>query len=117
MKFSRRDLGLGAGALALLGTGALGYRQFLGPWYTPTPYDDLLHQIVDRRPAAKLGAVAAKAMPGFDVAKLAAKLRQPGFGLSRRTRDDMAAGRVVEVAGWIVPQSVADYSALAAQFV
>ena len=116
MRVSRRDLGLGAAALALSVAGALGYHRFLGPWYTPTPYDDLLHQIVDRRPAAQLGAVAVKAMPGFEVTKLAAKLRQPGFGLSRRTRDDVAAGRTMEVAGWIVPQSVADYSALASQF-
>jgi len=116
MKLSRRDLGLGAAALALLGAGAVGYRRFLGPWYAPTAYDDLLHQIVDRRPAAQLGLPAAKAMPGFDVAKLAAKLRQPGFGLSRRARDDAAAGRVTEVSGWVVPESVALYSALAAQF-
>ena len=116
MKVTRRDLGLGAAAVALLGAGAVGYRRFLGPWYRLTPYDDLLHQITDRRPAAALGAMAAKAMPGFDVSKLAAKLRQPGFGLSRRARDDAAAGRVTEVGGWIVPDSVADYSALAAQF-
>jgi hypothetical protein len=117
MKVTRRDLGLGAAALVLVGAGAAGYRRFLGPWYRPTAYDDLLHQIMDRRPAAQLGAVAAKAMPGFDVAKLAAKLRQPGFDLSRRARDDAAVGRVTAVGGWIVPQSVADYSALAAQYV
>ena len=71
---------------------------------------------MDRRPAARLGAVAAKAIPNFDAATLAAKLRQPGFGLSRRGRDDAAAGRVMEVGGWIVPESVARYSAVAAQF-
>src|ERR1700722_11449749 len=72
MKLSRRDFGLGAAAALVLGAGALGYRRFLGPWYAPTAYDDLLHQIVDRRPAAELGAVAAKAMPNFNVASLAA---------------------------------------------
>jgi hypothetical protein len=116
MKLSRRDFGLGAAAALLLGTGALNYRRFLGPWYAPTAYDDLLHQITDRRPAAQLGAVAAKAMPNFDTGKLAAKLRQPGFGLSRRARDDAANGRVMEVGGWVVPESVGLYSALAAQF-
>ena len=88
MKISRRNLGLGTAALVLLGVGVEGYRRYFGPWYAPTPYDDLLHQIVDRRPAARLGAVAAKAIPNFDAATLAAKLRQPGFGLSRRGRDD-----------------------------
>jgi hypothetical protein len=116
MKLTRRNLGLGAAALALLGAAGVGYRQISGGWYAPTQYDDLLHQIVDRRPAAKLGAVAAKAMPGFDTAKLAAKLRQPGFGLSRRARTDAANGRVMEVGGWVVPESVGLYSALAAQF-
>jgi hypothetical protein len=116
MNISRRNFGMGAAGLALLSAGVLGYRRFLGPWYAPTAYDDLLHQIVDRRPASQLGVVAAKAMPGFDISKLAAKLRQPGFGLSRRARDDAADGRVMEVGGWIVPESVALYSALASQF-
>ena len=116
MRITRRNLTLGAAAVALLGLGTLGYRQISGGWYEPTLYDDLLHQIVDRRPAARLGAVAAKAMPGFNVEKLAATLRQSGFDLSRRARDDAPAGRVTEVGGWIVPESVARYSALAAQF-
>ena len=52
MKISRRDLGLGAAAAAVLGGAAVGYRRLFGPWYAPTPYDDLLHQI-----AAALGPV------------------------------------------------------------
>ena len=55
-------------------------------------------------------------MPRLDVAALAARLRQPGFALSRRARGDAAAGRLVEAGGWVVPESVALYSALAAQF-
>ena len=31
-------------------------------------------------------------------------------------RGDAAAGRVTEVSGWVVPESVAQYAALAAQF-
>jgi hypothetical protein len=116
MRISRRGLGLGAAALAVLGAGAFGYRHIFGPWYAPTPYDDLLHQIVDREPASLLGKAAIKTMPRFDVAALAARLRQPGFALSRRARGDAAAGRVVEAGGWLVPESVALYSALAAQF-
>jgi hypothetical protein len=115
MSMSRRDLGIGVGALVLIGGAGLGYRHFFGRWYAPTPYDDLLQQIVDRRPAARLGAEAVRAMPGFDTAKLAARLRQPGFTLSR-AREDAAAGRVTEVSGWMVPETVALYSALASQF-
>jgi hypothetical protein len=116
MTISRRDLGLGLGALALVGAASLGYQHFFGRWYAPTPYDDLLHQIVDRRPAARLGQEAVNAMPDFNADKLAARLRQPGFDLRRRARSDAAAARVTEVGGWIVPETVALYSALASQF-
>ena len=116
MKISRRELGIGAAAIALLGAASFGYRQLFGRWYAPTPYDDLLHQIIDRKPAARLGTEAVQTMPDFDVPKLAARLRQPGYDLSRRAKSDAAANRVTEVGGWIVPESVALYSALAAQF-
>lgn len=114
MKISRRGLGLGT--VALLGVAALGYRQFGGRWYAPTPYDDLLRQITDRAPAAELGKAAMKSMPHFETTALAARLRQPGFTLAGRTRGDAAAGRVMEADGWIVPETVALYSALAFQF-
>ena len=116
MTVSRRGFAFGAAALALLGGGfALNYRRILGPWYAPTPYDDLLGQIVDRRPAAILGQTAARTMHA-DAATLAARLRQPGFALAERARGDAGAGRVLEVSGWVVPESVALYAALAAQF-
>jgi hypothetical protein len=113
MRLSRRDMGFGAAALAVLGAATVGYRRVFGP--APTPYDDLLDQIVDRRPAIVLGQAVTKAMPHLDVAALAVRLRQPGFALQKRTRGDAAAGRVQEAGGWIVPESVALYSALAAQ--
>ena len=116
MSLSRRDLGIGAAALAVIGAASLGYRQFFGRWYAPTPYDDLLHQIVDRRPAARLGERAMQDMPGFDVDRLAARLRQPGHELSKGARSDATANRLTEVGGWLVPESVALYSALASQF-
>ena len=55
-------------------------------------------------------------MPDFNADKLAAQLRQPGFDLKTRARGDAPAGRMMEVGGWLVPESVALYSALAAQF-
>jgi hypothetical protein len=116
MKLTRRDFGFGAAALAALAAGAFGYRHIFGPWYAPTPYDDLLHQIVDREPAALLGRTVVKTMPRLDVAALAARLRRPGFALSRRARGDAAAGRVVEAGGWVVPETLALYAMLAAQF-
>ena len=113
MKISRRGLGLGAAAAVVLGAAGLSYRHMFGRWYAPTPYDDLLHQIMDREAAARLGKSARHTA---DLPALAAKLRQPGFALSKRARSDAAAGRVVEAGGWIVPETVALYATLAAQF-
>jgi hypothetical protein len=113
---TRRQLGLGAASLAALSAAAIGYRRFGGPWYAPTPYDDLLHQIVDRRPAATLGQTVVRTMPRFNTAALAARLRQSSLTLAQRARTDAGAGRVTEAGGWVVPESVALYSALAAQY-
>ena len=117
MRLSRRGFAFGAaGAAALLAAATVGYYHVFGGWYEPTPYDDLLHQIVDRRPAATLGRTVTRTMPHFNAATLAARLRQPGFDLARRARADARAGRVMEAGGWVVPESVALYSAMAAQF-
>jgi hypothetical protein len=113
MTVSRRVVGFGAAALAIMGAGTIGVRRIFGPWYAPTPYDDLLHQITDREQASLLGKSAAADMPRLDVAALAAKLRQPGFQLKTRARGDGEAGRVKEAGGWIVPETVASYSILA----
>ena len=56
-----------------------------------------MRQIVDREPAALLGNSMARG----DTAALAVKLRQPGFALAARAREDAVAGRVVEVSGWV----------------
>jgi hypothetical protein len=116
VKITRRQLGLGAASLVALGAAAIGYRRFAGPSYAPTPYDDLLHQIVDRRPAATLGQTVVRTMPRFNTAALATQLRQTRLTLAQRARTDAKAGRVTEAGGWVVPESVALYSALAAQY-
>ena len=112
----RAILGGGAAAVAALTAGAAWrFTHLFG--YRPTPYDDLLNQIVDRVPAAALGKVARTAKPGFDDPRaLASVLRQPGFTLAGRAPRDAAEGRVVEVSGWILPETVAAYAALAARY-
>lgn len=112
----RAILGGGIAALAALAAGAAWRFPHLFGW-RPTPYDDLLSQIVDRAPAAALGEAARAARPGFDDPRtLALVLRQPGFALATRAPQDAAAGRVVEVSGWILPETVAAYAALAAHY-
>ena len=70
---------------------------------------------MDREPASRLGAAVVRTMPGFSLDRLAARLRQPGQDLKTRARLDAGQNQVLEVGGWLVPQSVALYSALAAK--
>lgn len=82
--------------------------------YPPTPYDDLLVQLVDRQEAARLGAHVADAP---DAAHLAAQLRagpKPD-SLGATVQADVAAGRTTEVDGWVVPRTLALLSALASK--
>jgi hypothetical protein len=46
---------------------------------------------------------------------LAAELRRDGRTLAARAAAEPAEAQLAEVAGWLVPQSVALYAALAAQ--
>ena len=82
--------------------------------YPPTPYDDLLVQLVDRQQAARLGAKLAGA-PDADA--LAAQLRAglKPHSLTAVAEADAAAGRVMEVDGWVLPRTVALLSALASK--
>ena len=82
--------------------------------YAPTPYDDLLLRLTDREQAAKLGAQ----MPGsFDLASQSARLRDTfrKEDLAAAANADIAAGRLVEVGGWVLPETVALLSALASR--
>lgn len=112
----RRGLLAGLGAIAIAAGGAAVWKfHFLGPHYPPTPYDDLLDQIADRKPAILFGGAALKQKSVPGTAQLAARLRKDGRTLSARAATEPGEAQVTEVAGWVVPQSVALFSALAAQ--
>jgi hypothetical protein len=102
-------------AVAAAAGGAAWKFHFFGPHYPPTPYDDLLGQITDRAPAILLGQAALKTMPGRSADQLATILRRDGRKLSARASIEPGEAQVTEVAGWVVPQSVALFAALAAQ--
>ena len=104
---------LGGMAAALLAGGAVWKFRLFGKHYPPTPYDDLLSQIEDREPAVIFGGRARKSLPG--AAQIAAQLRRDGRMLRDRAKAEPDENQVTEVAGWVVPQSVALYAALAAQ--
>jgi len=100
-------------AMVAAAGGAAWRFHLFGPHYPPTPYDDLLNQITDRAPARVVGGAALKTMPGANAASLAGMLRGQG-SLAAAAASDPAKDRVTEVSGWVVPESVARYAALAA---
>ena len=82
--------------------------------YPPTPYDDLLTLLIDREEAIRLGA---RMTGDFDVQREAAGLRATFAhqNLATAIQADIAADRLVEVEGWIVPQRLARLSRLASK--
>jgi hypothetical protein len=82
--------------------------------YAPTPYDDLLMRLTDREEAAKLGT---QLKGSFDVAAQSARLRDTfrRQDLAAAANADIAAGRLVEVEGWVLPETVVLLSALASR--
>lgn len=110
----RRTLIVGAGALgAAVLAGLYRFTDLLVKHYPPTPYDDVLGQIADREQAARLGTRVDGAP---DAATLASQLRpRLERGLRPAVDADIAAGRLVEVHGWLLPQTVTLMAALAAK--
>lgn len=110
----RTVIGGVAAAGALLAGGLYRFTNLFVKHYPPTPYDDLLDKLTDREQAARLGAKTAGT---FDVASRAAVLRASlhDQSLGAAAAADIAAGRLVEVDGWMLPQTVAWLSALAAK--
>jgi hypothetical protein len=104
--------GLVAVLVAAAGGAAWKFRPF-AKHYPPTSYDDLLSQITDREPAILFGQTARKTLPA--PALLAAQLRRDGRTLAVRAAMEPGEAQITEVAGWVVPKSVALYAALAAQ--
>jgi hypothetical protein len=111
---SRRNLIAGAAATsAAVAAGLYRFTDLFVKHYAPTPYDDVLVALSDRQQAVKLGALVSDA-PAPQA--LATKLRvaiKPG--LTAAAKADAASGRLTEVGGWVVPESVALLSALAAR--
>ena len=111
----RRTLLAGIGAAgAALAAGLYRFTDLLVKHYSPTPYDDVLAALADRAQAAKIGALVADAPAPEALAVRLRSLLKPG-GLAGAAQSDLAADRLIEVDGWLMPQSVALLSALAAK--
>jgi hypothetical protein len=119
-KIARRPFLFGALGLAAAGVaGGLFYAvpKFLARRYPPTPYDDLLTQLDDRDSAARLGDAVVAAQPRFDAKAAAEALRQGPGKVSLKTGidQDVAAGRLTEVRGWLLPETLAMAAGIAAR--
>lgn len=111
----RRNLIAGLGAAgAAVAAGLYRFTDLFVKHYAATPYDDVLAMLADREQAARIGAfVSAAPEPQALAARLRALLKQDG--LTGAVKADLAADRLVEVDGWLLPQSLALLSALAAK--
>jgi hypothetical protein len=117
---SRRTLITSAAAAgAAVVAGLYRFTDLFVKHYAPTPYDDVLAALRDRDQAAKLGArVTGAPTPKALAARLRAILKLDGLnpnGLTAAAKADAAAGRIIAVDGWLLPESVALLSALAAR--
>lgn len=120
---SRRAVTVGGGIAAALGIAALGLTvpRLFGRRFRSTPYDDLFAQLVDREEAIKVGQAAidtaalpaAPARPGA----LAKALRQrvERRTLAEVTNSDLAEGKIAEVKGWVLPETLVLLCVLAAR--
>jgi hypothetical protein len=103
--------GVAAGSAAIA-AGLYRFTDLFVKHYPPTPYDDVLSRLSDREPAARLGR-AVRGAP--DAPALAARLRALPADTAAAAQADIAANRLAEVGGWLVPESVMLLAALAAK--
>ena len=108
---------LGVAGVAVLGALAYEAPGLLRRRYKPSPFDDLLAQLPDRDNASRVGAAVAAERPLFDADRTAKELRAKlaAISLSQAIEADLSQNRTVEVGGWILPETLANLSALAAR--
>jgi len=110
-----------AAIFGLLGLGIVGGTVYetahiIGRRYAPTAFDDLLSLLPDRDGAEKLGTIVLGDAPAFDVRRVARDLRRK---IGTRTLADVlgadaAQGRLAEISGWLIPETLAQLCGLAA---
>ena len=119
---SRRAVTIGGGVAAALGITALGISvpRLFGRHYRSTPYDDLFAQLVDRGEAVKVGAAMLPRLPeGAGRPRTGGLARDIRQRLERRTllevtNSDLAEGKLLEVEGWVLPETLVLLCVLAA---
>jgi len=111
-----------AGGLAVIGLGAAALVAWqapalMSPRTAPTPYDDLLSRLPDRDNAKRLGKAALETRKSFDARATATQLRtrMGSDSLGDAMTADLGQGRLTEVHGWVLPETLTSLCALAAK--
>jgi hypothetical protein len=115
---SRRSVLLATAGAGVLAAAALGYEavRLIGR-RPPSPYDDLLSLLPDRDAARMVGVAFLSEHPRFDSTTAAHLLRKEigSRPLASVLRDEIAQFHVVEAGHWLMPQTLALLSAVAAK--
>jgi len=114
--FTRRNVVIGAGGVAVVAAAGVGGHYLLHKRYAPSPYDDLLALLDNRDGDAQLGEAVLPTFDDFDAKKVAQDVRGR---LAHSTLADVSVadardGRVLEAKGWVIPQTLGLLCALAA---
>jgi hypothetical protein len=109
-KVTRRSL-FAAGGVAV--AGAAGGWFVFRKRYPRSAYDDILAQIPDRDDAMRTGEALLRDAHGFDAKTAAMRLR--ARPLTEAMLDDAAKAKLVELQGWVLPESLALACMLAAK--
>ena len=115
--FTRRNVVIGAGGVAVVAAAGVGGRYLLRKRYAPSPYDDLLALLDDRDGDAQLGEAVLPSFDDFDAKTVAQDVRGR---LAHSTLADVSVadasdGRVLEANGWVIPETLGLLCALAAK--
>jgi hypothetical protein len=108
---------LGIAGLAILGGGVYEGIRSTARHYPRTPYDDLLYKLADRESAKALGAQVLAERKTFDPRAAAHALR-PKLKVKELAdvlEAEIRSGDLIELRGWVIPQTLADLCALAAK--
>ncbi|HEY6577738.1 MAG TPA: hypothetical protein VIY09_00320 [Rhizomicrobium sp.] len=108
---------LGAAGLAIVAVAVVESPRLFTPAHAPSPFDDLLAQLPDRENAARLGGAFLATAQDFDAVRVARALRErlAHRPLSAALQADVAAGRMAEAHGWVLPETLVLLCGLAAK--
>lgn len=116
MSLSRRVIVLASvTGVTAAGVISLDGLKLLGPYYTPTPYDDLLHLLPNREMGKIVGRAFLTNRPKFTPANAATKLRaHVQRPLTQVLAEEVRHDELSMAGGWIMPATLLGLCALAA---